>query len=305
MKIAIASGKGGTGKTTVATNLAYLLSMEYKEIVLVDLDVEEPNCHLFYFYWIQHKSGEHAHVLVPKINQSLCTSCGQCVQFCNYNALCIIGRAPEFSAMVFHELCHSCGGCTLICPNQAISEVKRPIGNIVSEDIVVADGAVVSAGAIKLFYGLLNVGEAKSPPLIALVKQHADQYNTRSLLEISDCPPGTSCAAMKSIENSDIVFLVTEPTAFGRNDLALAIDMVNCLSIPMKIIINKSDENDDLIEELAAQRGVEIIAKIPHDIEMSKIYSSGRILADNNTKMDSYLSPILSFIRKSERGDVR
>jgi MinD superfamily P-loop ATPase len=282
VKLAIASGKGGTGKSTVATNLAYLLAKNAHPITLLDCDVEEPNCHLF----LRGQPGSEvmASVKVPRIDSSRCIGCQTCALTCRFKALCVLGKAKPFNVMVFQELCHSCGACSTVCPTGAITETDRQIGKQLEVTV-----PIPNSHSLSLVYGLLNIGEAKSPPLIRLL-------NTRPFPHshlIIDAPPGTSCAPISAIENTDYVLMVTEPTAFGAHDLTLALDMVKAVGIPHGIVINKSGPSDHLIEAIAQQRGIEIIARIPEDRAFAEVYAKGALITEVIPSALTYFQPIL------------
>lgn len=257
MIISIASGKGGTGKTTIATNLATSLE---SSVTLLDCDVEEPNSHLF----IKPKSEqvEKAFAFVPEINDELCTGCGSCVEICQFNALTLIGDV----ILVFPELCHSCEGCLVVCPEHAVEEGRRELGDIKSS----------CSGLLTFVQGCLRIGEAMSPPLIKRVR---DSIKPDELV-IIDAPPGTSCPAIMSMKDSDFVLLVTEPTPFGLHDLVLAHEAVKQLELPCALIINRSDIGDNGVREYADSNGLPILLEIPFDRQIAEIYSRGHILVD-------------------------
>ena len=260
MNIAIASGKGGTGKTTVATNMSLLLAEQEEKVAYLDCDVEEPNGHLFLKPQIREKQA--ASIPVPVIDESKCTACGECVRFCQYKALVRLGK----TVMVFPELCHGCGGCTLVCPEHAISESGREIG-------FVETGV---SGAIGFVHGRLTIGEAMSPPLIrrVLEKTAVDGIN------IIDAPPGTSCPVIASIRGADFIVLVTEPTPFGLNDLGLALDMVDELKISHGVVINRAEEKNSDAQEFCQKRQVQVLAQIPDDRRIAEAYSRGEMVLD-------------------------
>lgn len=259
MRIAVASGKGGTGKTTVSTNLARMLS-RIRSVQYVDCDVEEPNGHLFLNPQISETFEIQS--MMPCIAESICTHCSECSTFCTYNAIAALGK----TTLVFPELCHSCGGCTLVCSSRAISEVGKDIGVIrvgVSEELGFADGT-------------LNVGQAQSPPLIRELKK----YILDDHIAIIDAPPGTSCPVVTSLRNTDLVVMVAEPTPFGLNDLELAVGMVRELGIPFGVIINRCDMGDIRVETYCAAESIPIWGRIPNDIGIAKHYSSGVMAVD-------------------------
>lgn len=260
MKIAVASGKGGTGKTTVAV----LLASSIENSFYVDADVEEPNGHVFLKPSIEKV--EEFSEPVPRIVEEKCTFCGLCAEKCPYKALVIIPQVKK--SLFFPELCHSCGVCSYVCPVEgAIEEVLRKKG-------IIREGW---AGEIKFMDGLLNVGEPSSVPLIRELKKRA---NSSEHVIIFDAPPGTSCPVVETLEGVDFVLMVTEPTPFGAHDLSLALDVVEELGLPKGIIINKSGQGDEIIEELAAVRKTEILFRIPFSEEIARMYSRGELPVD-------------------------
>jgi len=257
MKISIASGKGGTGKTTVSVNLARVLN---KEIILADCDVEEPNAHLFLN--TNGKSGEVVSILVPTVEEKLCNSCGECAKICEFSAIVSFGTLP----LVFPEMCHACGGCAKVCPTGAIIEQDHRIGVVeISHD-----------GNITLITGKLDVGVAMAPPLIRAVKNRLPK-NTAAIL---DAPPGTSCPVIASIRDSNIVLLVTEPTPFGLHDLTLAVDMVRELKLPFGVIVNRVGSGDDRVHDFCRKENIPILLEIPDDRRIAEAYSRGILMVD-------------------------
>jgi MinD superfamily P-loop ATPase len=251
--VAIASGKGGTGKTTVAVNLALTLP---GEVQLLDCDVEAPNDHLFLQPRIDRV--EEAGIPVPRIDADLCTECGQCAELCAYNALASL----RTGVVVFGELCHGCGGCARVCPEDAITEVLRPIG-------VVEEGR---AGRVRVVQGRLNVGEAQAPPLIRAVRARTDRSCDTVLV---DSPPGTSCPMVAAVRGADLAVLVTEPTPFGHHDLVLAVEAVRTLGVPAGVVINRSDSGDRRVHQYCAAEGLEVLLEIPDDRRVAEACARG------------------------------
>jgi len=260
MKIAIASGKGGTGKTTIATNLAYSIARMGKEVQYLDCDVEEPNGHIFLKPDIIET--HNATIGVPEVDTGLCEGCGNCGQFCQYSAIICLKDTP----LVFESLCHSCGGCMLVCPTDAITESQIPIGNVESG---AADG-------VKFVQGRLNIGDVRTPALIKKVKEKMSNDG----LVIIDAPPGTSCPVIEAIEGIDFCLLVTEPTPFGLNDLKLAVDMVKELKLSFAVVINRSDLGDDKVHRYCDEEDIEVILEIPDDRRIAEVYSTGSMIVD-------------------------
>ena len=258
MIISVASGKGGTGKTTVATNLA--LSIR-GTIQLLDCDVEEPNAHLFMNPVIKRRI--KANVPIPEIDESKCTYCGRCQEVCAYNAIAVITKSEDIngSVLIFDHLCHSCGACMLLCPENAISEIDKEIGII----------EVGDCGDIQFIHGRLNIGEIASPNLIRQVKE----YINPARITIIDAPPGTSCPVIASVNGSDFCILVTEPTPFGLNDLSLAVEVLNKLDIPSGVVINRSDIGDEKVSLFCKENNIPILMEIPFDRQVASLYSKG------------------------------
>ena len=260
MKIAIASGKGGTGKTTVATNLAYVASRNGRSVVYVDCDVEEPNGHIF----LKPQFGSAAPVgtLIPKVEEAKCTYCGECGEICQYSAIAPLEKA----VLIFAELCHGCGGCSMVCPTGAITEVLHETGKV----------EVGTAGAIAFVRGMLNVGQPMSPPVIRAAKAAAPEMD----LVIVDAPPGTSCPVIESVRGCHFVLLVTEPTPFGLNDLKLAVEMVRALNLAFGVVINRADLGDQAVRSYCNSAGIGILAEIPDDRRIAEAYSRGAVACE-------------------------
>ncbi len=255
MIISVASGKGGTGKTTVATNLA--LSIE-KDVQLLDCDVEQPNAHLF----LQPVFESSSTIItpVPAIDLNQCTRCGKCADLCEFNALAVVDE----TVMVFEELCHSCGGCLAICPEKAIAEKGRELG-------VLQKG---HCNGIEFIHGKLRVGEAMSPPLIKKVLASADPAK----LVIVDAPPGTSCPVIATMKPADFLLLVTEPTPFGLHDLKLAVEAARIMNTPSGLVINRSDAGDHSVKKYAAAEDIPVLMEIPFDRCIAEAYARGEML---------------------------
>ena len=259
MIISVASGKGGTGKTLVATSLALSLKNRYK-VQLLDCDVEEPNGHIFLKPVITRT--EAVCIPVPVMDEAKCTYCGRCAKVCAYHAIAVLGE----HVLTFPHLCHGCGACSYLCPEKAITEEAREMGIIESGQ---ADG-------IALVQGRLNVGEAMAPPVIRKVKAQTDNDG----IVIIDAPPGTSCPVVESVKDSDLCLLVTEPTPFGLNDLMLAVETVREVNIPCGVVINRAGLGDTKIEEYCYKENIPILLTIPLDSEIAHLYSRGVTLAE-------------------------
>lgn len=255
MIVAVASGKGGTGKTSVAVSLALALAPDLR-VQLVDADVEAPNAHIL----LRPRLGppESVSIPVPSIDAGRCTHCGKCAEICAYGAITVIAD----SALIFPELCHGCGGCSLLCPEEAITEEPRSIGAV----------ELGTAGKISFVRGRLNPGEVLSPPIIRAAKQaiQADRE-----LVLIDCPPGTACPAVESVKGADYCLLVTEPTPFGLNDLELAVEMCVKLDVPTGVVINRADVGDDRVERFCADRGLPVLERLPFDRRLATSYARG------------------------------
>ena len=260
MKIAIASGKGGTGKTTIATNLACSIARTAKVVQYLDCDVEEPNGHIFLKPDIDQT--QSVTIGVPEVDNKLCDGCGKCGQLCQYSAIICLKDKP----LVFEQLCHSCGGCMLVCPTGAIKEKPKEVG--------FTDFG--SANGVKFGQGRLKIGDIHSPSIIKKVKDNALTEGT----VIIDAPPGTSCPVIEAIKGSDFVLLVTEPTPFGLNDLKLAVGMVRELKIPFAVVVNRSDPDERMINQYCRDENIDIIFEVVDDRRIAEAYSVGKMIVD-------------------------
>lgn len=257
MRVAVASGKGGTGKTFVTVNLA----RSYDEPVLVmDCDVEEPNSAIFLKG--EQVSSRRSHVLIPSVNEQLCDGCRVCSTVCEFNAIAVIAGKP----LIFEDLCHACGGCATFCPQDALHEVEHEIGTITEQQ----------DGSIRLISGKLDVGKALAVPVIRDVKRSAER--ARESMMLIDSPPGTSCPMVWTVADSDLVILVTEPTAFGLHDLQLAVETVREIGVPFAVVLNKDGVGDSRVERYCEQNGIEILARIPHDRVIAELYAQGETI---------------------------
>lgn len=277
MKLAVLSGKGGTGKTFVSTNLAAVI----KDSTFFDCDIEEPNGYLFFKPAIE-KSWKVS-VRIPEFDPDRCSGCRKCVQFCQYNALAFIKGKPR----LFAELCHSCGGCTLICPDQAVTETERVIG-------IIERGA---ADGVTVFTGILNNGEATGLPIIRQLLKDAPSSGD----VVIDCPPGSACSVMESIRSADYCVLVAEPTLFGLSNLELVYQLVRLCEKPCGIVVNKDTGSARLIEHFASEHDIPVLYKIPYDARIGALNARGMLAA----KDDSYrtvFAELYDSIRKGAGG---
>jgi MinD superfamily P-loop ATPase len=260
VKLAIASGKGGTGKTTVATNLAFVAAQEGWNVVYADCDVEEPNGHLFLKPCLT--GTEAVNKRIPKVDAQQCNGCGECARFCQFHAILCLGT----QVLVYPELCHACGGCNLVCPQQAITEELREIAEV----------EWGQAKGIHFYQGRLRVGESQSPPAIRAVKAAVPPAG----LILFDAPPGTSCPVVETVRQSDFLLLVTEPTPFGLHDLRLALEMARTLEVDCGVVINRAVAGRWEAREFCHEAGLPILAEIPDDLAVARTYSDGNLVAE-------------------------
>lgn len=274
MIISFASGKGGTGKTIIATSYALWVSHEdnHPEIQFLDCDVEEPNAAIF----LKPKINKTISVgiQVPVVDTEKCTYCGKCADICVYNAIAVVKNTKQ--VLIFKELCHGCGGCTLLCPENALSEINKEIGII----------EIGQAGTIEFMHGKLNIGEPMASPIIREIKKVSlrDRKKRRhgennqlpfNHLTIIDVPPGTSCPVIEAVKGSDYTILVTEPTPFGLNDLILAVDTLRVLNLRFGVVINRDGVGDKKTEDYCRKEHIPILMRIPLDREIAVAYSKG------------------------------
>ena len=261
MVVAIASGKGGTGKTTVATSLAATLRQMGRRVRLIDCDVEEPNVHLFLHPTIERKVP--VRVPTPVVDLDKCSHCGACADLCQFGAIVCLGD----DVLVFPDLCHACGGCAMVCPEEAIVEEPREIGMIEEGQ---SDG-------IGFAHGRLNVGEPRAVPIIAELKN----LIRGEAVTLIDSPPGTSCPMLESVKGSNFVCLVTEPTPFGLNDLEMAVAAIRQLNLPMGVVINRATLGDERVRRFCTREGIEILLELPNDRQIAEACSRGQVVVES------------------------
>ena len=255
LSLSILSGKGGTGKTTLAVNLALALD----NVQLLDADVEEPNDYLFVSPKIGEKEKESVMRLIPEVNDQKCTACRKCVDFCEYNALAMMLD----KVLIFEEVCHSCGGCKIVCPENAITEKEKELGKLYHD----------SLDNLDFWQGELNPGEEKAVPVIEKLKTKIDHDKK----VIIDSPPGTTCPTIEAIIDTDFTIVVTEPSTFGLHDLKMVVEMLNNLDQAFAVIINRSESDADyLIEDYCQKSGINILLKIPFSRQIAELYSNGK-----------------------------
>lgn len=278
MKIAVLSGKGGTGKTLVSVNLAAAA----EDAVYIDCDVEEPNGHLF--FKPEGVKTESVKVFIPDINDELCTGCRKCTEFCNFNALAFVNN----KVMLFDEICHSCGGCMLVCPSGAITEKEKELGMIQSG----------MSNKVKAVSGFLNTGEASGVPIInKLLKTDTGESD----FTVVDCPPGSACTAMESISDADYCILVAEPTLFGVHNLNMVYELVKLFGKPHGVVLNKCTEEANPAEEFCGKNNIPVLGKIMFDKELGTLNSNGLIAVRESERYRELFKKMLDRVKKEVR----
>ncbi len=262
IRIAVASGKGGTGKTTIATNLAHILARDSCAVTYADADVEEPNGHLF--FPLDEKARTEVSVMNPVVDYKRCDLCGVCADVCEFNALAVVGN----KVLVFPALCHSCGACAILCPQEAILETPRSIG-------LIRSGV---SHQVSFLGGELGVSESQAPPVIRALKRRLPQEGT----VVIDAPPGTSCPVVEAVTGADYVVLVTEPTPFGLNDLRLAVGMLRELHLPFGVVINRSDIGGSMVRDYCRTERIRILLEVPFDRRTARAYAVGRLASETD-----------------------
>jgi MinD superfamily P-loop ATPase len=282
LTLAVASGKGGTGKTLVASNLAAMAAASGVHTVLVDCDVEAPNDHLFFEE--AGRSVSQVDVTAAEVDPSACTACGVCRNACAYGAARILGS----SAIVFDELCHGCGLCVALCPTGAIHEVARRVGDV---SIVAPDGRP----SLTLVTGQLDVGQVKSVAVIREARAAASATGARFV--VLDSPPGVACSAVASVRGADVLLLVTEPTPFGLHDLELSLRLGRDLGLPMAVLVNRGTAEDwDSMDRLCERFGAPILGRIPFDRRIAEEYARGALVSETIPGVSDVLDEVLAGI---------
>ncbi len=280
MKIAIASGKGGTGKTTLSTNLAAYMA-ESEPVVLADLDVEEPNSGLYIRGEVLDREDKFKEI--PEWDTSRCELCGDCQAVCNFNAILKLGK----QIMVFPELCHACYACSELCPTGSLPMIKKKMGEL----------KALKVKGLDFIESKLLIGEEQAVPLIKQTLDYVDRNYPKVVYKIYDSPPGTSCPVIEVTKNADMVILITEPTPFGLHDLKLAVETVRHLGKDFAVVINRLGLGDDRVERYCEEENIKIIASIPNDRKIAEIYSAGELLYPTVPVVKDAVKKIADFIR--------
>ncbi|WP_300531405.1 ATP-binding protein [Peptacetobacter sp.] len=276
MNIAVLSGKGGTGKTLLSVNMA----AASKSATYIDCDVEEPNGYLF--FKPEEIVEENVSVKIPEVDKELCSGCRKCVDFCKFNALAFIKKAP----IVFGDICHSCGGCSLLCPENAITEKDKVIGKIEKG----------KSQGIDVYTGILNTGEVSGVPIIEkLLEENRATDNEK--LSIIDCPPGSACIVMESIKDADFCVLVAEPTAFGAHNLEMVYELVSLFGKPFGVVLNKCLDGENPSEEFCKEKGIKILGRVPFEKELGELNSNAKIAARESERYNKLFKNILETVK--------
>jgi len=263
MIVTIASGKGGTGKTTIATSLAIALSASGNSVSCVDCDVEAPNAHLFLKPDLDQQ--KQVDLLIPEVNEDLCVGCGRCAKVCEFHAIVTLAG----KTLVFPELCHGCGSCTLVCPEHAITEVPKALG--------ILEGGLTNEG-IHFSHGILNVGEPMAVPVITQLKNWSEHLDKEII--VRDSPPGSSCPVVESLRGADFIILVTEPTPFGLHDLKLAVKLTEEMNIPVGVIVNRDGIGDNKVDEYCLENDIPVLMRIPFERKIGEGIAQGKTLVE-------------------------
>lgn len=287
MNIAVLSGKGGTGKTLLSVNMA----ATSKSATYIDCDVEEPNGYLF--FKPEEIVEENVSVKIPEVDKELCSGCRKCVDFCKFNALAFIKKAP----IVFGDICHSCGGCSLLCPENAITEKDKVIGKIEKG----------KSQGIDIYTGILNTGEVSGVPIIEKLLEEnrksssngevSNNIEGNEKLSIIDCPPGSACIVMESIKDADFCVLVAEPTAFGAHNLEMVYELVSLFGKPFGVVLNKCLDGENPSEEFCKEKGIKILGRVPFEKELGELNSNAKIAARESEKYNKLFKNILETVK--------
>lgn len=287
MNIAVLSGKGGTGKTLLSVNMA----AASKSATYIDCDVEEPNGYLF--FKPEEIVEENVSVKIPEVNKELCSGCRKCVDFCKFNALAFIKKAP----IVFGDICHSCGGCSLLCPENAITGKDKVIGKIEKG----------KSQGIDIYTGILNTGEVSGVPIIEKLLEEnrksssngevSNNIEGNEKLSIIDCPPGSACIVMESIKDADFCVLVAEPTAFGAHNLEMVYELVSLFGKPFGVVLNKCLDGENPSEEFCKEKGIKILGRVPFEKELGELNSNAKIAARESEKYNKLFKNILETVK--------
>ena len=287
MNIAVLSGKGGTGKTLLSVNMA----AASESAIYIDCDVEEPNGYLF--FKPEEIVEENVSVKIPEVDKELCSGCRKCVDFCKFNALAFIKKAP----IVFGDICHSCGGCSLLCPENAITEKDKVIGKIEKG----------KSQGIDVYTGILNTGEVSGVPIIEKLLEEnrksssngevSNNIEGNEKLSIIDCPPGSACIVMESIKDADFCVLVAEPTAFGAHNLEMVYELVSLFGKPFGVVLNKCLDGENPSEEFCKEKGIKILGRVPFEKELGELNSNAKIAARESERYNKLFKNILEIVK--------